>query len=200
MKSLHEEGVLKEMGEIALALFYQLQPPGMGEDTIDRNEQARRALVRIKEIFGLDSDHPPQVNVAPGFRQPQESQQDAPGSVAPDFSPAQADLKVGPTATQEHDKRYPNITPAEWEARERPRQLLENILTRQVEACEAQRQALLKESLKGPSPYERAAEIAPTHPNALLMRRLQDSYFREIRRVANLLLKLKRYEHKMGSS
>ena len=75
-----------------------------------------------------------------------------------------------------------------------PRQLLENILTRQVEACEAQRKAILKESLKGPSPYERAAEIAPTHPRAMHLRRMQDSYFREVRRVTNLLLKLKRYQ------
>jgi hypothetical protein len=59
--------------------------------------------------------------------------------------------------------------------------------------------ALLKESVKGPSPYERAAEIAPTHPHAMLMRRLQDSYLREVRRVANLLLKLKCYERKMGT-
>jgi len=67
-------------------------------------------------------------------------------------------------------------------------------LTRHVEICEEQRKAVLKESLKGPSPYERAAEIAPTHPNARLMRKMQDFNFREVRRVTNLLLKLKRYE------
>jgi hypothetical protein len=54
-----------------------------------------------------------------------------------------------------------------------------------------------KESLKGPSPYVRAAEIVPTHPNARLMRRMQDSNFREVRRVTDQLLKLKRYERKM---
>ena len=63
----------------------------------------------------------------------------------------------------------------------------------------AQRQATLKELLAGPSPYERAAEIASTHPNARLMRRMQDSNFREVRRVTNLLLKIKRYERKMGA-
>ena len=66
-----------------------------------------------------------------------------------------------------------------------------------MEICEAQRKALLKESVKGPSPYERAAEIAPTHPNARLMRRMQDSNFREVRRLTNLLLKIKRYERQM---
>jgi hypothetical protein len=129
----------------------------------------------------------------PASSQPPVSQQDAgatEGNVAPDFSPAQAGLKVG--ATQEKDVRYPNITAAEWESREKARQLLENILTRLSEICETQRTALLKESLAGPSPYERAAEIAPIHANALLMRRVQDSHFREVRRVTNLLLKIKR--------
>jgi 3-methyladenine DNA glycosylase Tag len=40
-------------------------------------------------------------------------------------------------------------------------------------------------------------EIAPTHPNARLMRRMQDSNFRKFRRIINLLLKLKRHERKM---
>ena len=211
MKNLHQEGVLKEMGEIAVALFYQLQAPGTGEDGIDPNEKSRRALARIKEIFGLSGDTPPRVRVAPDIRQMQENQRQAqggaapdvspkPANVAPDFSPAHADLKVGATSLEENDKRYPNITAAEWEARERPRQLLENILTRYVEICEEQRKAILKESVKGPSPYERAAEIAPTHPNAGLMRRMQNSAFREVRRVTNLLLKLKRHERRMESS
>ena len=72
-----------------------------------------------------------------------------------------------------------------------------HILTRQLEICEAQRKVILKESLAGPSPYERAAEIAPTHPNARLMRRMQDANFREARRVTNLLLKIKRQERRM---
>ena len=213
MKSLHEDGVLKEMGENALALFYQLQAPGTGEDGIDPNEQARRALMRIKEIFGLTDDcAPPPVPGAPGYRPPQETPQDAQGGVAPDFSPeppdvaanfrpAPADLvskpwqvPVDPTPLEENDQQYPNITAAEWEARERPRQLLENILTRQVDTCKEQRKAILKESVKGPSPYERAAEIAPTHPNARVMRRMQDTNLREVRRLTNLLLRIKRYE------
>jgi hypothetical protein len=66
-----------------------------------------------------------------------------------------------------------------------------------METCEAQRKAILMESVKGPSPYERAAEIAPTHAHAPLLRRMQDSHFREARRVTNLLLKLKRHEREM---
>jgi hypothetical protein len=180
MKNLHQEGALKEMGDIALALFYQLQAPGTGEDGVDPYENARRVVAQVKEIFGIGTtaDFPPPSNVTPDSNRPEDSQQGAGATEA------------------EKDERYPSITAAEWEVRERPRQLLENILTRQVEICEAQRKTILKESLTGPSPYERAAEIAPTHPNARLMRRMQDSNFREVRRVTNLLLKIKRYERK----
>ncbi len=163
MKNLHQEGELKDMGEIALALFYQLQAPGTGEDGIDPEEKTRRVVRKIKAVFGLSPD--------------------------PEDEPANSSQPL----EEGRDERYPNITPAEWEARERPRQLLENLLTRQAETCEAQRQAILKESVKGPSPYERAAEIAPTHPNVRLMRRMQDANFREVRRLTNLLLKIKRY-------
>ena len=205
MKGLHQEGVLKDMGEIALTLFYELQAPGTGPDGVDPQEQARNALQRIKEIFGLTSDCAPPPRPAPGFGPTQGS----PYPIAPDFCPAPPARPATPEQVtpppeedeeeEEQDERYPNITPAEWEAREGLRQLLENILTRYVEICREQRKALLKESVKGPSPYERAAEIAPTHPNAMLMRRIQDSYFREVRRVTNLLLKLKRFEVKMAT-
>jgi hypothetical protein len=167
MKNLHQEGALNEMGEVALALFYQLQAPGTGEDGEDPEEKTRRVVRKIKGIFGV--------------------------TLGPEDLPANAREPL----EESRDARYPKITAAEWEARERPRQLLENILTRQLETCEAQRKAILKESVKGPSPYERAAEIAPTHAHAPLLRRMQDSHFREVRRVTNLLLKLKRHEREM---
>jgi hypothetical protein len=181
MKNLHQEGVVKEMGEIALALFYRLQPPGAGEDGLDPMESARRVVAQVKEIFGIGTKaaFPP------------------PSKVTPGSSPVEDDPQDAEAPGEKIDLRYPSITAAEWEARERPRQLLENILKRQVEICEEQRQAVLKESLKGPSPYERATEIAPTHPSARLMRRMQDANFREARRIINLLLKLKRHERKM---
>jgi hypothetical protein len=181
MKSLHQEGVLKDMGEIALALFYELRPPGAGEDGLDPQESARLVVAQVQEIFGIGTRNngPFNPHVAPNFGQPEGSQQ-------PPRPPA-----------EKRDAQYPSITVAEWEARQRPRQLLENILRRQVESCEAQRKAAREELRKGPSPYERAAEIAPTHPNARLMRRMQDSNFREVRRVTNMLLKLKRHELKV---
>ena len=181
MKNLHQEGVVEEMAEIALVLFYQLQAPGTGEDGLDPYEKARRMVAQAKEIFGIGmtSAFPPPSNLTPDSRQLEEDRHDA------------------DAVDEEDDQRYPHITAAEWEARERPRQLLENILTRQVETCEAQRKALVKESVKGPSPYERAAEIAPTHPHARVMRRMQDSNLREVRRLTNLLLRIKRYECQM---
>jgi hypothetical protein len=191
MKNLHEEGVLKEMGEIALALFYRLQAPGTGEDGVDSNEAQRRVLARIKDIFGI-SDDAPRVRESDS-RQAEESAPQADDDTD-DAEESQEDAQTVALA------RYPQITEAEWKARERARQLLENILTRQAEFCETQRKAILKESLMGPSPYERAAEIAPLQGHAQPMRRLQDSYFREVRRITNLLLKVQGRECPMEPS
>jgi hypothetical protein len=199
MKNLHQEGVLQEMGEITLALFYQLQAPGTGEDGEDPEEKTRRVVRKIKAIFGITPDPEDMPLVAPDYGPPREDQpgdEATDADVTPASSRSQGSQQEAGVTEEERDRRYPRITAAEWEARERPRQLLENILKRQVEICEAQRQDILKESLAGPTPYERAAEIAPTHPNARLMRRMQDSNFREVRRVTNLLLKIKRFELK----
>jgi hypothetical protein len=42
------------------------------------------------------------------------------------------------------------------------------------------------------------AEILLSHAEALLMGRVQDANIREVRRVTNLLLRIKRYERRMG--
>jgi hypothetical protein len=174
MKTLHQEGVVKEISEMALALFYLLKDDKETDGPEDY-EKARRMVEQAKEIFGIGmTQYTPAGNVAP--------QCDPPEAIPPEAAANEAPEKGPPS----------RFTPAEWDAREQPRQLLENMLTRQMESCKEQHKALLKESVKGPSPYERAAEIAPTNPNARLMRRMQDSNFREVRRVTNLLLKIKR--------
>jgi hypothetical protein len=61
-----------------------------------------------------------------------------------------------------------------------------------VEVCETERKVLLRESLAGPSPYELAAENLPSLTDALLLRRVQDGNLREVRRLTNLLPKIKR--------
>ena len=181
MKNLQQERILKDMGEIALMLFYQLQAPGAGGDGIDPEEKSRRALVKFKAIFGLGGDEPPKARSALTPNHPQEPPKRALETVI------------------DNAQKYPSITEAEWERRERPRQLLENILKRQVETCEALGKAERDELRKGPSPFERAAEIAPALVDSRLMRRMQDSNFREVRRLTNLLLKLKRNARNMKS-
>jgi hypothetical protein len=187
MKKLHQEGVMAEMGEIALDLFNYLQAPGTYEDGVSEEEKARGVVNSIRSIFGIA---PMEEDV--GILTP------AGETMVVRAHPPQ---EVGPPDEESEDThkddRYPKITEEDWIARERARKLLRNILSRQAEACEAQRKALLKESLAGPSPYELATEIAPSHADALLMRRLQDANMREVRRLTNLLLKIQRRERKM---
>lgn len=174
MKGLQQEPELGEMGGIAYALFCQLQDPGAVDDLgrpTATYEQQRQVLLRIKEIFGLAGDHAPQ---------------SATGQPADDLDGA-GNSKSDP---------FPHITAQQWDEREPVRQLLENILTHQAELCEAQRQRLLKDAVGGLSLYERAAESAPSPTDALLMRRLQDANMREVRRVTNMLLKMKRVSSK----
>ena len=193
MKRLHQEGVVKEMGEIALALFYRLEkPPEKDEEglPLDPYERARLMVEQAKEIFGIGRT---------AFRQPAgefatESGGAFPNQAAETSAPPR-EKEPEADVTEADEEGPPScFTPEEWAARERARQLLENILTRQVEICAAQRKAILKESLAGPSPYERAAEIALAHPNAALMQRMEESSFRQIWRITNLLLKMKRQE------
>jgi hypothetical protein len=189
MKKLHQEGVADEMGKIALDLFHQLREPNANEDGVSEEEQYRGAVNSFRSIFGLEEIKEPVSMLTPkgeyivirpeGYQEPEAS---------PD---AEEDEK------SDKDDRYPRIAEEDWKPRERARKLLRHILSRQAEACEAQRMALLKESLAGPSPYELAAEIAPSHADALLMRRTQDANMREVRRLINLLLKIKRYERQM---
>ena len=191
MKKLHQEGVMAEMGEIALDLFQHLQAPGTGEDGVDPEEKTRRVVNSVRSIFGLgEIEHDVRLLNCQGEEV---------------IVRAQPSQEAGPPDDEEgeetdEDDRYPKITKDDWVARERARKLLRNILTRQVEACEEQRKELLKESLAGPSPYEFAAEIAPSHADAVLTRRTQDAYMREVRRLINLLLKIQRQKSKMKGS
>jgi hypothetical protein len=189
IKKLHQEGVAGEMGEIALDLFDQLQAPGTDGDGVSEEEKARRVVNSVRSIFGIGEIESPVEMLTPAG----ELLVVRPEGYEETEGPSEGEEVEDP----EKDDRYPKITTEDWKARERARKLLRNILVRQVEACESQRKALLKESLAGPSPYELAAEIAPGHADALLMRRMQDANMREIRRLTNLLLKIKRQERKV---
>ncbi|MGO8787386.1 MAG: hypothetical protein ACLQVL_08390 [Terriglobia bacterium] len=192
MKKLQEEGVAAEMGEIALDLFYQLQEPGTDGDGVTESEKRRRVVNSMRSIFGIEPIESPVAMLTPAGDQMvvyPEGYKESEGTAASDEDD-----------DSEKDDRYPKITAEDWMARERARKLLKNILSRQAEACEAQRKALLKESVAGPSPYELAAEMAPGNAEALLLRRTQDANIREVRRLANLLLKLQRHAAKTGAA
>jgi hypothetical protein len=189
MKKLHHEGVAGEMGEIALGLFYQLQEPGTDEEGVSGEEQARRVVNSVRSIFGIRPIDEPVAILIPAEEHMVIRPEGSEEADGPPDSEEDED--------SEKDDRYPQITQEDWKARERARKLLRNILSRQAEACETERKALLRESLAGPSPYELAAETAPSHADALQMRRIQDVYMREIRRITNLLLKIKRREPKL---
>ena len=190
MKNLLPEESLKEIGDIILALFMQLQEPGNHDEQgrhVDPDEKSRRALQKFKEIFGLAGDTPPVVRrpVIPGQEPLNQQGQNGASEVTPQ------PLEIKNPAPPPQPKG-PQLRPEEWTKREPVRQLLENLLARQAELCKAERTTLLRQCVAGPSSFERAAEIAPTHSKARLMQRMQDSAFREVWRISNLLLKLQR--------
>jgi hypothetical protein len=84
------------------------------------------------------------------------------------------------------------ITAQEGLEREATRLKLYALLTQQWSVWEKQ----LRDTVFGlgvkPTAYERAAELAPSHPRTMLMMRMEDASFRQIWRTTNLLLKIKR--------
>ena len=187
MKKQHHDGVAGEMGEIAMDLFFQLQDPSRDKDGVSR----RRSNVKPSTASGQFSGWPD--NSRPCNADPAGERV----VIRPEgYDETEGSAGDEEEEDSEKDDRYPKITQDDWKARERARKLLRNILTRQVEVCETQRKALLRETLAGPSPYELAAEISPVHAEAVLMRRIQDANMREARRLTNLLLKLQRRGHK----
>jgi hypothetical protein len=223
MKHLHSDGVAKDMSEVALALFYQLQEPGTlhpGDEGFEDAEEAaktRRVMTKIRGIFGLDplpDDREDKHGARPSAPQ-QWGRQDAgvtEADAATDLGPAddgpfaatagsgQALEVATLTPETEEANPYPDITEEQWAARVDARQFLENILTHQIEMFDAQHHELLRQSVAGPSAHERAAEIAPTHPNAALMQRIEDSNFRQASRMASLFIRLKRLEKSTDES
>jgi hypothetical protein len=218
IKGLRKEGVGREMSEVALSLFYQLREPGLpgpgdpGFVDDEQQEQQRQVLIRIKEIFGLNNPPPfaPARNTAcPGAPMP-SSRQDA-GPTGAEGSrhalPGNAGLPADGAAPGNGEAEppsrlplnpHPEITEAQWRAREPVRQLLENILTRQVEILDTEHRALLREVIAGPSPYERAAELVPKHPESDLIRRMENSNCRQILRMSSLLIRLRQQEVQMA--
>ena len=213
MRRLHKEGMVGEMSEVALALFYELREPGLpapGDPAFqdeEAQEQQRMVLNRIRDIFGLGPASSDSANVAPGARpagrRPDEYKDGGEGA-PPDSAAAEEDPALagdpleaeGNAAISEAD-HHPEISEAQWEKREPVRQLLENLLRRQVQLFDDQHRTLMREVLQGPSPQERAAEVTPTHSNSPILQRMEDSNLRQFARMANLYVKVKRLNRKM---
>jgi len=188
MRQLHKDGAAKEMSEFTLTLFYQLREPGSlmpgdpGFQDEEQKDAARRALIKVKEIFALNTE-------PPHHREKNEAASDA--------ARAENSGEADTAAAAEPANPHPEITPQEWAAREPIRQLLENLLARQVEAFEAQHHELMRESVAGPSLFERAAVIAHTHPQSHLMQKMEDAESRRVLRMSNAVIRLQRHEKQM---
>jgi hypothetical protein len=190
MKKLHHENLTDELSGITIDLFFQLQAPHPAEEEggVSDEDKARTMMQTVNWVFGLTQTRPLTGQVATAEAPPTPQGQSAGPEV--EGPPDEEDDDSG------QDDEYPEISAEEWVARERARKLLRNILIRLAEDREAQRETLLKELLEGPSPYELAAEIAPDHAQAWLVRRTQDANLREVRRITSLLLRIKRQEHR----
>ena len=202
-------------------------PGDLNFQDAEQQEQQRQVLNKIKAIFGLDPlPEPGEEQYIEASPASSPAGQVLPPRYGPhagmgpagqgETAPVELDANRGmgsaegcgaltsstvpPVGTSPRPERSParRITEQQWEAREPVRQLLENILRRQVELFEAQHQYLLRQSLAGPSSFERAAEIVPTHPHSQLIQRMEDANFRQVLKVAHLLLRAKR-ETRLGS-
>jgi hypothetical protein len=199
MTNLHNEGVAKGMSEVALALFYQLREPRaplpgtQAFDTLEDRESAERVVTQVRAIFGPSTmpEHKDESEVRDRMFGPNNQPGVASGADQQGVQ-TESGQPSGPDA--EAEDACSGLTEEEWAARQRVRQLLENILNRQVEMLKAQRQDLLRQSIDGPSPYERAAEIVPTQPEIKFMQRMEDSNCRQVLRLSNLLIRLRQHE------
>ena len=166
-----------ELAKFVLSLFYDLRAPGI--PGMDEPDPAARpnAFEQFKALLGMAG--------GPVF---------ASVSAAPaplEFAPPEENAARGGLGPLSSKALYAQITDDEWTAREKSRQLLENLLRRQVEIFDAKRQTLLEEIAAEPSCYDRAADLTPTHPDYEVMQRFEDAGLRQAHRLVDLLVKVR---------
>ena len=219
MEDFHKEATAKEMSDLALNLLQVLRDQ-IGEARAEQREQDEQALAavqRIRGVFGLEPDpelEPKPVGVpslpAPGVGSAVPAGPIVPQAaltcVAPPASqagesveprePSASDAEYEEAVDDEEalDPQYPAFTPAEWDARQPVRQLLHNLLRRQARECESERRELLKESVKGPSALERAAQVAQAAPDSLGVRKRDEFEFHQLATLVNILVKVDRHK------
>jgi hypothetical protein len=165
MQYLIESGEMPEIGDIAFRLLRGLEDPQNPIDLDGQAEELQNRLAMFRAALG---------NVTKaGSQVVQES--------APE-DPSDSEDSSDPSA---------HITEDEWKAREPKRQLLHILLNHAAEIRMIQSATALEELAEGPMDCERAAEIAPTQSQDLFLRRMEDSNFRQVARLTNMLLKIK---------
>jgi len=105
-----------------------------------------------------------------------------------------ADLDETDDTDEDLDAGYPSFTPEQWEARQPVRQLLYNLLRRQIRGYDAERRELLQQSINGPTDLERASQVAEATPDSLASRKRDELDFRRLSSLLSMLLKLDRQQ------
>jgi hypothetical protein len=85
----------------------------------------------------------------------------------------------------------PSIPVAEGRERREAHKELQDLLSQEVQAFKEARSNRGDESLETTSPHYRATMMVPYHSRAALIARMEDSSFRQVERITNLLTKLK---------
>ena len=85
----------------------------------------------------------------------------------------------------------PSIPVAEGRERREARKELQDLLSQEVQVFKEARSERGDELLQTASPHYRAAMMTPMHLRAALVARMEDSSFRQVERITNLLIKLK---------
>jgi hypothetical protein len=103
-------------------------------------------------------------------------------------------LKTRPPDSKPADDEpspIPDIPVAEGRERREACQELQDLLSQEVQVFKEARSERGDELLETTSPYYRNTMMAPFHSRAALMARMEDSSFRQVERITNLLTKLK---------
>jgi hypothetical protein len=85
----------------------------------------------------------------------------------------------------------PDIPVAEGRERREAHKELQDLLSQEVQAFKEARSKRGDELLETTSPHYRATMMVPYHTRAALIARMEDSSFRQVERITNLLTKLK---------
>jgi hypothetical protein len=99
-------------------------------------------------------------------------------------------LKARPPDSEDEPTPIPSIPVAEGRERREAQKELQDLLSQEVQVFKEARSERGDELLETTSPHYRATMMVPFHSRAALMARMEDSSFRQVERITNLLIKL----------